>query len=69
MSEYTECPKCGNDSIKIRAQEAWLADFSVKTGKCLNRRYLEQTFYHYVCKCGWSSGNNINGFLDNVEDE
>ncbi|ATX84797.1 hypothetical protein SJY89_06485 [Bacillus velezensis] len=69
MNEYTECPECGNSSIKIRTQEAWIAEFSVKTRKCLNRRYLEPTFYQYFCKCGWLSGSNINDFEDNEGDE
>ncbi|KXZ21100.1 hypothetical protein AXI59_00675 [Bacillus nakamurai] len=69
MSEYTECPECGNSSIKMRVQEAWSADFSVKTGKCLNRSYLEPTFFQYICKCGWVGENNVNGFKDNEEEE
>ncbi|MCY7813469.1 hypothetical protein MOC20_18920 [Bacillus spizizenii] len=67
MSDYTECPKCRNDSIKVRVQEAWIADFSVKTGKCIKRNYLEPTVYHYVCKCGWMSGDNVNSFEEGAE--
>ncbi|WP_407632922.1 hypothetical protein [Bacillus velezensis] len=55
MNEYTECPKCGNDSIKLSTNEAWGVDYSVKTGKCLKKTYLECTAWHYVCKCGWIS--------------
>lgn len=47
MNEYTECPECGNDRIKLNVHEVFEAVFSVKTGKCLNRSYL--------CKCGWQS--------------
>lgn len=55
MNEYTECPECGNDRIKLNVHEVFEAVFSVKTGKCLNRSYLSSETWSYLCKCGWQS--------------
>ncbi|CAI6248944.1 hypothetical protein M1D45_06570 [Bacillus sp. SA116] len=54
MSEYTECPKCGNDQLIEYGEMAVGFERSVKTGKMLKRdKEGLSTWFATKCRCGW----------------
>ncbi|MCY8807552.1 hypothetical protein P8883_07315 [Bacillus atrophaeus] len=56
MSEYTECPKCGNDQLIEYGEMAIEYERSHKTGKLL-KRYKDgmTTWCALKCRCGWDN--------------
>ncbi|KDN90480.1 hypothetical protein MF621_004037 (plasmid) [Bacillus velezensis] len=56
MSEYTECPKCGNDRLVEYGEMAVEYEASVKTGKILRRdKDGCPSWWAIKCRCGWES--------------
>ncbi|MGG1243068.1 hypothetical protein ABE187_09345 [Bacillus cabrialesii] len=56
MSEYTECPKCGNDQLIECGEMAIEYERSFKTGKFLRRdKKGYPSWWALKCRCGWKS--------------
>ncbi|MCY8706803.1 hypothetical protein MOD55_05425 [Bacillus inaquosorum] len=56
MSEYTECPKCGNDRLIEYGEMAIGFEKSVKTEKVLRRdKKGYPSWWAIKCHCGWKS--------------